>query len=81
MVNSDFVSLIEKLLDLQWCIPALASPNGCHPYVEVAVRTNISPWYRMQNVSIYFIRLITQIGADISVQLKFALNVKKTRQN
>jgi hypothetical protein len=25
MVNSDFVNLIEKLLDLQWCIPALVS--------------------------------------------------------
>jgi hypothetical protein len=23
MVNSDFVNPIEKLLDLQWCIPAL----------------------------------------------------------
>jgi hypothetical protein len=23
MVNSDVVNLIEKLLDLQWCIPAL----------------------------------------------------------
>jgi hypothetical protein len=22
MVNSDFVNPIEKLLDLQWCIPA-----------------------------------------------------------
>jgi hypothetical protein len=23
MVNSDFVNPVEKLLDLQWCIPAL----------------------------------------------------------
>jgi hypothetical protein len=31
MVNSDFVNLIEKLLDLQWCISALNNPPhiGC----------------------------------------------------
>jgi hypothetical protein len=46
MVNSDFVNPIEKLLDLQWCIPALEeipgkSAHGLVPLLKSAREKDI----------------------------------------
>jgi hypothetical protein len=50
MVNSDFVNPTEKLLDLQWCIPALES------HFLYAVRIQIMRRLGVESVDLLLLR-------------------------